>query len=91
MDSVYRYLYYRVGTAALAEDLTSETFVRALRRIDSFHWQGKDIGAWFVTIARGIMLKGIGLEYVWRETLFLAAMAAVLLAASVRSFKERLE
>jgi ABC-2 type transport system permease protein len=48
-------------------------------------------GRWFVTIARGIMLKGIGLEYVWRETLFLAAMAAVLLAASVRSFKERLE
>jgi len=48
-------------------------------------------GRWFVTIARGIMLKGIGLEYVWRETLFLAAMATVLLAASVRSFNERLE
>ena len=48
-------------------------------------------GRWFVTIARGIMLKGIGLEYVWRETLFLAAMAAVLLAASIRSFNERLE
>jgi len=48
-------------------------------------------GRWFVTIARGIMLKGIGLDYVWRETLFLAAMATVLLAASVRSFKERLE
>jgi ABC-type transport system involved in multi-copper enzyme maturation permease subunit len=26
-------------------------------------------GRWFVTIARGIMLKGIGLTYVWRETL----------------------
>jgi ABC-2 type transport system permease protein len=48
-------------------------------------------GRWFVAIARGIMLKGIGLEYVWRETLYLAAMAAVLLAASVRSFHERLE
>ena len=48
-------------------------------------------GRWFVAIARGIMLKGIGLEYVWRETLFLAAMATVLLAASVRSFNERLE
>ena len=48
-------------------------------------------GRWFVTIARGIMLKGIGLEYVWRETLLLAAMATVLLAASVRSFNERLE
>ena len=48
-------------------------------------------GRWFVAIARGIMLKGIGLEYVWRETLFLAAMATVLLIASIRSFNERLE
>jgi RNA polymerase sigma-70 factor (ECF subfamily) len=54
-DTVYRYLYYRVGSPQLAEDLTSETFVRALRRIDSFHWQGKDIGAWFVTIARNLV------------------------------------
>jgi ABC-2 type transport system permease protein len=47
-------------------------------------------GRWFVLIARGIMLKGIGLEYLWRETLILAAMAAGLLVASTRSFKERL-
>jgi len=48
-------------------------------------------GRWFVAIARGIMLKGVGLAYVWRETLILAVMAVVLLAASVHSFKERLE
>jgi ABC-2 type transport system permease protein len=48
-------------------------------------------GRWFVLIARGIMLKGVGLEYLWLETLILAAMALVLLAASARSFKERLE
>lgn len=48
-------------------------------------------GRWFVVIARGIMLKGVGLEYLWRETLILAVMAAVLLAASVHAFKERLE
>jgi ABC-2 type transport system permease protein len=48
-------------------------------------------GRWFVVIARGIMLKGVGFDYLWRETLILAAMAAVLLAASIRSFKERLE
>jgi len=55
VDSIYRYLYYRVGSHALAEDLTSETFLRALRRLDSFTWQGKDIGAWFVTIARNLV------------------------------------
>jgi|RhiMetdeSRZDD1v2_1073273.scaffolds.fasta_scaffold07831_10 drug efflux transport system permease protein len=48
-------------------------------------------GRWFVVIARGIMLKGIGLEYLWRETLYIAVLATVLLAASVRSFRERLE
>jgi RNA polymerase sigma-70 factor (ECF subfamily) len=55
VDLVYRYIYYRVGTAALAEDLTSETFLRALRRISSYTWQGRDFGAWLVTIARNLI------------------------------------
>lgn len=46
---------------------------------------------WFVEIARGIMLKGTGLAYLWPETLVLAAMALALLAASARSFRVRLE
>ncbi|MGZ4444963.1 MAG: sigma-70 family RNA polymerase sigma factor [Nocardioidaceae bacterium] len=52
--SVYRFLYYRVGSVALAEDLTSETFFRALRGMASFRWQGKDFGAWLMTIARNL-------------------------------------
>lgn len=52
--SVYRFLYYRVGSSALAEDLTSETFFRALRGMHSFRWQGKDFGAWLMTIARNL-------------------------------------
>ncbi len=55
VDLVYRYVYYRVGSAQLAEDLTSETFLRALRRLSSFTWQGRDVGAWFVTIARNLI------------------------------------
>lgn len=46
---------------------------------------------WFVTIARGIMLKGVGLAYLWQETLVLAAMATMLLVAATRSFKVRLQ
>ncbi|MGY1630167.1 ECF subfamily RNA polymerase sigma factor, BldN family [Geodermatophilus sp. SYSU D01186] len=56
---VYRYLYHRVGDQALAEDLTSETFVRALRRIDSLSFQGRDVGAWLVTIARNLVLDHV--------------------------------
>jgi RNA polymerase sigma-70 factor (ECF subfamily) len=55
VDLVYRYVYYRVGTQALAEDLVSETFLRALRRISSFSWQGRDFAAWLVTIARNLI------------------------------------
>jgi RNA polymerase sigma-70 factor (ECF subfamily) len=53
--SVYRYIYARVSSPVLAEDLTSETFVRALRALDSFRWQGRDFGAWLVTIARNLI------------------------------------
>ncbi|MEV5494833.1 sigma-70 family RNA polymerase sigma factor [Nonomuraea fuscirosea] len=55
VDLVYRYIYFRVGSHPLAEDLTSETFLRALRRIGDFTWQGRDFGAWLVTIARNLV------------------------------------
>jgi RNA polymerase sigma-70 factor (ECF subfamily) len=54
--AVYRFLYYRLGSVALAEDLTSETFLRALRSMASFRWQGKDFGAWLMTIARNLTM-----------------------------------
>ena len=46
---------------------------------------------WFVLIARGIMLKGVGLDYLWPETLVLCAFTVVLLAISTRSIPVRLE
>ena len=56
VDTVFRFIYFRVNDRALAEDFTSETFLRALRRIGTVNYQGRDIGAWFVTIARNIIL-----------------------------------
>jgi ABC-2 type transport system permease protein len=46
---------------------------------------------WFVLIARSIMLKGVGLAYLWPQTLILSAMAVILLTLSIRSFHARLE
>jgi RNA polymerase sigma-70 factor, ECF subfamily len=54
-STVYRFLYYRVGAHTLAEDLTSETFFRALRSMAGFKWQGRDFGAWLITIARNLV------------------------------------
>ncbi len=53
-SSVYRFLFYRTRSSQLAEDLTSETFFRALRSMSNFRWQGKDFGAWLMTIARNL-------------------------------------
>lgn len=55
VDTVFRFIYFRVGNRPLAEDLTSDTFLRALKRISSFTWQGRDLGAWLVTIARNLV------------------------------------
>ena len=45
---------------------------------------------WFIEIARAIMLQGVGLGYLWQETLVLLGMAVLLTTASVRSFRVRL-
>ena len=55
VSGVFRFIYYRVSSQQLAEDLTSETFVRGLRAIQRFNWQGKDFGAWLTTIARNLV------------------------------------
>jgi RNA polymerase sigma-70 factor, ECF subfamily len=58
-DIVFRYVLFRMGDRTLAEDITQETFVRALRRITSVSYQGRDIGAWFVTIARNLIFDHV--------------------------------
>lgn len=45
---------------------------------------------WFIVISRGIMLKGVGVSYLWKELAVLTLMLALLLVAAVRSFKPRL-
>jgi RNA polymerase sigma-70 factor (ECF subfamily) len=54
-DTVFRFVYFRVDNRQLAEDLAADTFLRALKRIGSFTWQGRDLGAWLVTIARNLV------------------------------------
>lgn len=58
-DVVFRFVLFRLNDRQAAEDLTQETFVRAYRRITSVSYQGRDIGAWFVTIARNLVLDHV--------------------------------
>jgi len=45
---------------------------------------------WFIVIARGVMLEGVGVANLWVETAVLVLMTVVLLVAAVRSFDARL-
>ncbi|WP_237302680.1 sigma-70 family RNA polymerase sigma factor [Streptomyces sp. S063] len=53
---VSRYIRGHIVDAYLAEDLVQETFLRALRRISTFTWQGREFVAWLVTIARNLIV-----------------------------------
>ncbi|MFT6970002.1 MAG: ABC-2 type transport system permease protein [Roseivirga sp.] len=46
---------------------------------------------WFITIIKGVMLKGVGLTYLWKETLILLGMTLFFIGLSIRKYKIRLE
>ncbi len=46
---------------------------------------------WFIIILRGVMLKPVGLETLWPQTLILLAMIVFFIVMSVKKFKIRLE
>ncbi len=45
---------------------------------------------WFITICRGVMLKGAGLDVLWPDLLVLVAMAVVLMLAATKRSSVRL-
>lgn len=45
---------------------------------------------WYLVTIKSIMLKGVGIEYIWRETLILAGMFVFIIALGVKNFKIRL-
>lgn len=46
---------------------------------------------WYFIIVKRVMLKGLGIASVWRETMILTGMCLVLFAISLRKFKIRLQ
>jgi len=45
---------------------------------------------WYYIIVKSVMLKGTGLQTIWKETLILAGMALFFLTVAIRNFKIRL-
>ncbi|MFD1163957.1 ABC transporter permease [Hwangdonia seohaensis] len=46
---------------------------------------------WFIIIIKGITLKGVGIQFIWKETLILLGMTVFFIALSVKKYKIRLE
>src|SRR3954464_1703847 len=51
VQAVFRYIAYRVNDTHLAEDLTGDVFIRALKSIGTYEDQGKPFLAWLYRIA----------------------------------------
>ncbi len=49
--AIFRYLYYRLGDQQVAEDMTSEVFVRALEALPRYRERGIPFSAWLYRIA----------------------------------------
>ena len=45
---------------------------------------------WFILILKGLLLKGVSMAYLWKETLILAGMTLVLIGLSVKKYAIRL-
>jgi RNA polymerase sigma-70 factor (ECF subfamily) len=52
--SVYRYIAYRVGNPAVAEDLTADVFVLMVSNIGKYEYRGRPFLAWLYTIAGNV-------------------------------------
>ncbi len=62
VKEIYRYCYYLSRREHDAEDLTSETFMKALERIETFNGSASDLRAWLYAIARNTFLDKVRKE-----------------------------
>lgn len=56
VDRIFAFAHRQLGSQAEAEDVTSETFLRALAGLHGFSWRGGGFEAWITRIARNLCL-----------------------------------
>lgn len=52
---IFRYVAYRVGDAALAEDLTAEAFLLMVKNLHTYEDRGRPFLAWLYTVAGNVV------------------------------------
>ncbi len=56
VDRIYRFVLLRVGDRQTAEDLTSQTFLKAWEHLGRFESRGASFRAWLFRIARNLVI-----------------------------------
>lgn len=56
LERIYRFIYYRVSHKETAEDLSSQTFLKALKAIESADFSSKNFSAWIYKIAYNLII-----------------------------------
>jgi RNA polymerase sigma-70 factor (ECF subfamily) len=51
-DQIFRYIFQRVDTVETAEDITSQVFLKAINKLDSYEYRGLPFGSWLYRIAK---------------------------------------
>lgn len=59
VERIYAYAQRETGDTAVAQDIVSATFEKALKNLPRYEWRGVSFGAWLYKIAR----SEIGLHY----------------------------
>ncbi len=50
-DDIYKYILHRTANVELAQDLTSDTFIKVMRKLWTFRWRKIPFSAWLFKIA----------------------------------------
>lgn len=55
LDAIYRYVYFRVGNAQEAEDMTEQVFLKAWQSLPGYEHRGHPLTSWLYRIAHNVV------------------------------------
>tara|TARA_B100000686_G_C16483060_1_gene808127 strand:- start:9 stop:617 length:609 start_codon:yes stop_codon:yes gene_type:complete len=55
-EKIYRYVFFKCGNHADAEDITNEVFLRMIQSIANFRWKGIGFSSWLFKIASNLVI-----------------------------------
>src|SRR6187401_100539 len=65
-DRIYSYLHVSVGNRHDAEDLTTQTFLKMLEKINTFRWRSAPFSAWLFRIAHNLAMDHFRASRRWQ-------------------------